>query len=82
MKMHRQCGFGEFVASVATLVVAFIAYVILGNWSCHSQWARSGMIDISWGPVQGCLVKLPDGRWLPEDRIREIDIPRPEKKER
>jgi hypothetical protein len=48
-----------------------------GNWSaCHAKWDRANMVSVEWGPIQGCMVKLPDGRWLPEERIREFDIPK------
>ena len=53
-----------------------IGWAIWENAACKSKWLRSGMADVTWGPIQGCLVRLPDGRWLPEERIREIDIPR------
>jgi hypothetical protein len=78
--MRKQRGFGEALVVVMLFVLAFAALIGLGmffdNWSCKSKWERSGMAAVTWGPVQGCLVKLPDGRWLPEERIREIDVPR------
>jgi hypothetical protein len=67
-------------ALLALGLLSIVAVVIIGfileNASCKSKWERSGMAGVMWGPIQGCLVKLPDGRWLPEERIREIEIPR------
>lgn len=54
-------------------LIMFVGWVVFTNWSCSSKWARSGMAS-SWGPVQGCLVQLPDGRWMPDERVREIEI--------
>lgn len=31
-------------------------------------------MQTSWGPVKGCIVQTPNGRWLPEERIREVDL--------
>lgn len=66
--------------SETLLGLGLIVLVVVGTfwWSaaaCSSKWDRSGM-QSSWGPIQGCVVKLPDGRWLPEERVREIDISR------
>ena len=73
----------EVVSIVGVGVLITAVCLAIGWWiswaKCHSQWEHSGMTAISWGPIQGCLVKLPDGRWLPADRIREIDISRAEK---
>lgn len=56
------------------MTIVSLALVITANFfSCTSKWKLSGMKS-SYGPMQGCLVQLPDGRWLPEERIREIDI--------
>lgn len=73
MRLHNERGDAELTASVIVLVVCLVGWAIIASASCSSRWARSGM-PTSWGPVQGCLVKLPDGRWLPDERIREVDI--------
>ena len=78
--MKKQRGYGELLFGVLLLVgiVGFSMAIVfpLSYSSCHSRWERSGMAGVSWGPIQGCLVKMPDGRWLPADRIREMDIPK------
>lgn len=65
---------------LATLIVGIIGIVMLwaltlipDYFSCAARWSESSM-QTSWGPIQGCKVQLPDGRWLPEDRVREIPI--------
>jgi hypothetical protein len=82
--MKYQRGFSD--AGILLLIifgVLFLCFVIIpgigmwGNWSaCHAKWDRANMVSVEWGPIQGCMVKLPDGRWLPEERIREFDIPK------
>ena len=54
------------------LVTVFVVVALLDRWACHSRWERSGM-GYDWGLIQGCLVKMPNGAWIPEDRYREID---------
>ena len=54
-------------------VVTFCAYMLFASWSCSSRWADSGLKS-SWGPVKGCLVKTSSGRWVPDDRVRDVDL--------
>lgn len=64
----------------AVLVVGFVGFGALLVWgeslTCQRRWQHSRLAT-EWGPLQGCLVQVPDGRWLPDDRIREIDITPP-----
>lgn len=57
------------------LFVIFVGVAFLSRATCYSRWERSGM-PASWGVIQGCIVEVEKGRWLPEDRVREIEIPR------
>lgn len=45
------------------------------SYKCGAGWSRSGM-DTDWGPVQGCLVQVSEHRWIPSDRVREVDLPK------
>jgi len=72
---NKQRGDAEVGAAIFMILVVVIGWLIFAPWSCHSRWGGSNM-DVSWGPIQGCKVKLPDGRWLPEDRVREVELPR------
>lgn len=63
--------------SIALIAGGVVVSIWLSSLSCYSRWERAGMADVSYGPIQGCLVKMPDGRWLPSDRVREMDLPRP-----
>jgi hypothetical protein len=78
--MKKQRGDSEVGLTLGGTAILLIIYAIFAAMSCHSKWGRAGMADVSWGPIQGCMVKMPDGRWLPEERIREIDLPKPEQK--
>jgi hypothetical protein len=53
--------------------VVVIGYWVIGGYACHARWERSGM-PTSWGLFQGCLVRMPDGRWLPERALRDIEL--------
>lgn len=58
------------------LVILAAPYFIM-RATCHGRWADSGMAT-SFGVLGGCRVQLPDGRWVPEDRVRETDLePKP-----
>lgn len=66
-------GFG-----IVFVYALMLAVVLIGGWmwedmSCSSRWGRSGL-DTSYGPIQGCLVQVPDGRWVPSDNVRGVDL--------
>lgn len=76
----KQRGDAELMFSIIVTVVFLIGYLIFGSWSCSSKWEHSGM-QTSWGPIKGCLVQTPNGYWIPDERIREVDLtPRSDEK--
>lgn len=40
------------------------------SFSCEKKWSSSGM-QTFWGPLQGCLISLGDGKWIPDTNYRE-----------
>lgn len=56
---------------LALVLVMFIVLSFISAVSCESVWSKSGF-KTSWGPLQGCLIQMPDGRWIPEENYREI----------
>lgn len=69
--------------TVIELMIIIAIFCILGSmpiisyFECHAKWDKAGMAAVEWGPMQGCMLKQPDGRWLPAERMREIEMPRP-----
>lgn len=61
------------LAAAAVLLAAAAAYAY-AHVRCQAQWARSGL-HTEFGIFQGCLVRLPDGRWIPAETLRESDLP-------
>lgn len=68
----------DVVSNLVALVIVAVVYGIWSSASCSAQWEKSGLTS-DWGPIKGCTVHLRDGRWLPADRVREIDITPQEK---
>lgn len=64
---------GELIVGLVITATTLAAVAVIAWASCGSRWEYSGL-KTSWGPIKGCLVQMPDGRWLPDDRVREIDI--------
>ena len=54
-----------------TLFISLVICVALGfsYMECHSKAEKQGM-ECSWGPIQGCMVKMPDGSWMDYERLR------------
>lgn len=63
----------ETKATVLLAAIIIALCLILESCTCSSRWSKSGMMT-SWGPVQGCLVKTEGNKWIPEDRVREVDV--------
>ena len=75
--MRSQRGDAEVMATLILGAIGLVIYAVIAAWSCSSRWAQSG-VSTSWGPIQGCLVRMPSGRWVPDDRVRDIDISAPQ----
>ncbi len=78
--MRRRSRHGELLGLVlqllvigAFIVAPFAAIAGVDYLGCKSRWAQSAL-PTSWGPIQGCLVQLRDGRLVPESIVRETDI--------
>lgn len=55
----------------------FVVLLLTGAYAmdaeqCHSQWSKSGMLS-TYGPIQGCLIQMPDKTWIPADRYRNVN---------
>ena len=69
-------GFTIIEALIVLAIFAILASVpIAGRLGCEAKWENSGMA-YKWGFFSGCLVEVEKGRWLPEERVREIELPR------
>ncbi len=60
------------IAGLILLVIVSIASVVWKSISCGQRWSD---YDSSYSILAGCRVNI-DGKWTPEDRIREIPIER------
>ena len=69
-------GDGELMFSLIILLVVGLGSCGWSAASCGARWDQSGL-DTSWGPIQGCLVQVPDGRWVPSDNVRGVDLQAP-----
>lgn len=68
------------VIAVCTVLVAAVlaGATLLDRYACLTRWEASGM-QVDWGLVRGCRVRMPSGAWIPEDRVREINTQEPTK---
>jgi prepilin-type N-terminal cleavage/methylation domain-containing protein len=64
----------EFMIVLAIIGIIF-ATVLTVPYQCRARWERSGMAA-EWGFFTGCQVEVEPGRWIPSDRVREIELPR------
>ena len=78
--MKNQRGYAFIVLLIMVCILILLVGIWIDSVSCHSKWDNADMAAVSYGPIKGCMVKLPDGRWLPADRMREIDLPKRDSK--
>ena len=64
----------ELLASIVVLAV-LIALVVLIGWpiQCRVRWEGSGLESRYQFMAGGCFVKTAAGRWIPSDRVREVN---------
>jgi hypothetical protein len=60
------------IAIIVLILCGALFWFIISAWTCYARWEKSGL-RCEWGPIQGCLVELPNGKWIPDDRYREIE---------
>lgn len=68
-----------FLTLAIAILLGLAAGLAHGHVKCQSKWARSGL-HAEFGVFQGCLVRLPDGRWIPQENVRETDLQLPKQK--
>lgn len=74
--MNKKQGFTLIEVMIVLAIIAILlAAIVLAPFKCAAKWERSGMAT-EWGPIQGCMVEVEPGRWLPDERVREIELPR------
>lgn len=68
----------EDVVVFGTCAAIVAALIGLGMWGdstgCHHRWSRSGF-EVSWGPIQGCLISHDGSTFVPEDNYRQTESP-------
>lgn len=66
----------EFIGLLVVIGIAitmiFGFYAIPCYLVCHSKADKQGL-ECEWGPIQGCMVKMPDGKWMDYDRLRYME---------
>ena len=56
-----------------TIILFIICSPFLGSYlTCRNKAAMQEM-EWSYGPIQGCMVKQENGKWIDYDRLRYMD---------
>lgn len=70
--MRKQRGNLEIASSLIVLLIAGVITYFFLAYRCGERWLDSGM-NSKFGFSTGCMIQVKDGKWIPEDRYREID---------
>lgn len=60
---------GASAAIVTSAALICVASTIM----CHATWDDFG--KVTWGPLAGCRIELPDGRKMPTGALRDVHMP-------
>jgi hypothetical protein len=59
------------LAMMAAIIALVGFFPSIAQYPCKKRWEESGMAaKFSWGA--GCQLEVSKGKWIPEDRYREI----------
>lgn len=61
----------EMVLIVAVIFLMVAGASVFAAVRCHVQWAESGF-QSQYKLGAGCLVRKPDGTWIPASTLREV----------
>ena len=61
----------SLIVGAAILFFSVIALFTFKSYQCHTKAEMQGY-ECSWGPVQGCMVKV-DGKWVDYDKWRIME---------
>jgi len=65
--------FKEVLAPVtAMMLFVFFMLAFIQSAACHSRAERMGL-TCSYGPLQGCMVEVSPGKWIPLESYRVGD---------
>ena len=65
----------EWIITILIVVglVIFSTFTIgFNTYKCRTKAVMQGL-DWSYGPIQGCMVKQENGKWIDYDRLRYMD---------
>lgn len=67
----------ELLASLFVLAVVIVLIALIGwpinAYQCRVRWEGSGLESRYQFLAGGCFVKTAAGRWIPSDRVREVN---------
>ena len=65
-----------FIIGIGLCIVIVIAAICvcvgIDAYTCHTKAEKQGL-ECEWGPIQGCMVKMPSGNWMDYDRLRYME---------
>ena len=65
----------ELIIAIGTIVCLAILSVLGIGFNTYQCRTKAVMQDLEWsyGPIQGCMVKQENGKWIDYDRLRYMD---------
>jgi hypothetical protein len=70
---------GDWLVPVVVFIILTTVFGLIGvggyfwnAYTCDSKWKASGMRS-EYGYINGCMLEVTPGKWIPSDRYRSID---------
>ena len=60
------------IVMIICLIIFSVFAIGFNAYKCRTKAVMQGM-EWSYGPIQGCMVKQENGKWIDYDRLRYMD---------
>lgn len=61
----------QIIGAILAVVGILLFSNFVGGVECRSKWEQSGF-EVQYGFLKGCLIKAPEGKWIPAENYREM----------
>lgn len=65
----------EWIVVIVTIICLIIFSVFIIGFNTYKCKIKAVMQEMEWsyGPIQGCMIKQENGKWIDYDRLRYMD---------
>ena len=70
--MNNEDKFMTAIASIVLSIIVALAVLVFNSYECSTKANIQGL-EWSYGPIQGCMVRERNGKWIDYNRLRYME---------